>query len=726
MTTPSARFVIGFDADTSGIDRSKAGVEGLRSTIDKGTKSLAEMNAAMARLKGTAEVTRWEALPKDIAKADNEIKKLEADMAKLKASFDKAPAGAAKDGLAAQFWGKASDLEKAKTRLGGLKAEQDKLRGSAPVKAFEDLKLASDKLKGTLGQNQVALSRLGGTMAKGEGALDKLKEGFDATGSPIGGLIGKFQTLKEVMQNPLAKAAAMSALAVAVVVGWFAIAGAITAAIVKVTAFAIQSADAARSVGLIREAAAVGSASAADLERAMLKVEGKTSATREAVGDLVNEYSRLRLTIGGIEAATSAVTVATQAAGQAAGAAIKGLIDRGVDTKRFWLGAFDLKGTGLARGEVAAQLAKQMKISIGAAENALRDGRVKLEDGIKALDAAVEARFGEVARRQMLALPVQLERAKKNLNNLFAGVKIEGFLEKLHDTLSLLDETTETGKAIRQVFSVALQPFVDMAGDGMPIVEGLIYGVVFSVQMLVIWGLKAAIALKGVFGGSSLLKNVDGMKLAFYAGAGAVGLVLGAVTALAGAFVLLGIVIGAALAPFILVAVQVVGLALTIGASFTALASEISELFSNDLLTDSIEDMIDGAVKGVKDGASKLWEGFKDLAKGAVDAFKGALGIASPSKVFRAESKWIPVGAAKGIEDGKPRVTQALATLAEPSAMGGAATGQAIAPGAEPRAPMSLTVNYYGPGTRSDAQRVSEVILDNLETGLLARGLALP
>lgn len=724
MTTPSARFVIGFDADTSGIDRSKAGVEGLKATIDKGTKSLAEMGAAMQRLKGTAEVTRWEALPKDIAKADNEIKKLEADMAKLKASFDKAPAGAAKDGLAAQFWGKAGQLENTKVKLGKLKEEQDKLRGSAPVKLFEDLKAASEKTKTGLGQAQVAFSRLGGTMgeaAKGAAEtaspMSQLAEAAQQLPGPLGGIVSKFQALK---------ALGPAALAVAIVVGFVGIAAAIAAAIVKVAAFAIQSADAARSVGLIREAAAVGSASAADLERAMLKVEGKTSATREAVGDLVNEYSRLRLTIGGIESAASAITVATQAAGQAAGAAIKGLIDRGVDTKRFWLGAFDLKGTGLARGEVAAQLAKQMKISIGAAENALRDGRVKLEDGIKALDAAVEVRFGEVARRQMLALPVQLERAKRNLSNLFAGVKIEGFLEKLHDTLSLLDETTETGKAIRQVFSTALQPFVDMASDGMPIVEGLIYGVVFGVQTLVIWGLKAAIALKSAFGGSSLLKNVDGMKLAFYAGAGAVGLVLGAVTALAGAFVLLGIVIGAALAPFILVAAQVVGLALTIGASFTALASEISELFSNDLLTDSIEDMIDGAVKGVKDGASKLWEGFKDLAKGAVDAFKGALGIASPSKVFRAESKWIPVGAAKGIEDGKPRVTQALATLAEPSAMGGAATGQAIASSAEPKAPMSLTVNYYGAGSRSDAQRFSQWLLDDLETGMLARGLALP
>ena len=43
MTTPSARFVIGFDADTGGIDRSKSALEGLKATIDKDVKTLSRI-----------------------------------------------------------------------------------------------------------------------------------------------------------------------------------------------------------------------------------------------------------------------------------------------------------------------------------------------------------------------------------------------------------------------------------------------------------------------------------------------------------------------------------------------------------------------------------------------------------------------------------------------------------------------------------------------------------
>lgn len=721
--------MIGFDADTSGITSSKSALESLKSTIEKDTKALSEMQAAMSRLKGHADVVRFDQLTSEIDEAENGLKKLEKEFAAIGKRYEKAAATGQVSGLKdiyAEGLKKNESINKAREGIAKMRAEQDKLGKGDAVKALRDLEDGAKHLQGRLGQNQLALARMGGTMDKAaepakdlKGAMQALVDNAAKGEGAMGGLARGVKALQKV--NPIVAAAVV---AIAALVAGLAI------VTVKLVAFAIQSADAARSVGLIREASAVGSASAKELEGAMLRVEGKTNAQREAVDGLINEYSRLRLTIGGIESATSAITVATAAAGQAAGSAIKGLIDRGVDTKRFWLGAFDLKGTGLARGEVAAQLAKQMKISIGAAEAALRDGRVKLEDGIKALDAAVEARFGEVARRQMLALPVQLERARKNLGSLFKDVNIEPFLEKLHDVLSVLDETSEAGKAIRQIGKTIFQPLVDGAGDALPLVEGFIYGVILVMQDLTIMGLKAAIAIKGMFGGSSFTKNLDVMKIGVMAAGGVIGgfvAILGTLAAVMGAFALSIIIVTA---PLWMLVVTAVAIGMAVKSVVDSITQTIDDLatYMEDTGTsigDAVEGITDAIIKAVEDGAEAVWKSFKDLALGGLKAFKSALGIASPSKLFRAEARWIPAGVAEGIEQGQPQVSQALATLAEPEAMAPPPGRSPGTQGSSEGRGVNLVVNYYGAGSKSDAERFGGWLLDELETGMLARGYAL-
>ena len=141
MAAPTARLVIDFEANTSGIDAAKGKLEGLQNAIEKDSKALKELSESMARLKGTAEVARWEALPKDIRAADNEVKKLSDKMAKLKSDFEKAPAGK-QEGIFGEGLKTSSALETAAKRLSALKAEQEKLGKSSPVKMFEDMRLA--------------------------------------------------------------------------------------------------------------------------------------------------------------------------------------------------------------------------------------------------------------------------------------------------------------------------------------------------------------------------------------------------------------------------------------------------------------------------------------------------------------------------------------------------------------------------------------------------------
>lgn len=62
-------------------------------------------------------------------------------------------------------------------------------------------------------------------------------------------------------------------------------------------------------------------------------------------------------------------------------------------------------------------------------------------------------------------------------------------------------------------------------------------------------------------------------------------------------------------------------------------------------------DIVHGIWNGISGAAGWLWGKVKDFAGGIVDGFKDALGINSPSKVFEAESKWIPGGVGEGVEN---------------------------------------------------------------------------
>lgn len=64
-------------------------------------------------------------------------------------------------------------------------------------------------------------------------------------------------------------------------------------------------------------------------------------------------------------------------------------------------------------------------------------------------------------------------------------------------------------------------------------------------------------------------------------------------------------------------------------------------------------------VNGIKSGIQNAWNGltswFSNLAGGLVDGFKSALGIHSPSRVFRAQARWIPEGMVEGMKDTMPK-----------------------------------------------------------------------
>lgn len=74
-------------------------------------------------------------------------------------------------------------------------------------------------------------------------------------------------------------------------------------------------------------------------------------------------------------------------------------------------------------------------------------------------------------------------------------------------------------------------------------------------------------------------------------------------------------------------------------------------------------DVVGGIVRGMTSKARHALDTVRDLAGDISSAFKKAMGIASPSKVMIALARWIPVGVAGGIEDGRGEVEGATDNL---------------------------------------------------------------
>jgi TP901 family phage tail tape measure protein len=76
-------------------------------------------------------------------------------------------------------------------------------------------------------------------------------------------------------------------------------------------------------------------------------------------------------------------------------------------------------------------------------------------------------------------------------------------------------------------------------------------------------------------------------------------------------------------------------------------------------------DIINGIIHGVSSAASGLYDSLKNVANGALNAAKSALGINSPSKLFRDEiGKWIPAGLSEGIDSGAAGVHKSVTAIA--------------------------------------------------------------
>ncbi|MBX3218920.1 MAG: hypothetical protein KF795_00290 [Labilithrix sp.] len=601
----------------------------------------------------------------------------------------------------------AESLEALRTRVQGgenaiksINAAMRRLRGDtdAVKKAKEELNAKLQAEKDKVSAASLAILKHGTTYEKLTEQSKKLNaKTKDLAFGPISSLKQKFAQLKEVftsgstaMNVATLAAAGLAAAVVAITV-------AVGAGAVSLARWVLNGANAARSAALMREAATGSAQQAQALGSQVDALANKVPTAKSALNDLA-----ISLIKNGVQGQTlvdtfNAIGQASAALGDDAGAKLRELVERGRLSQRFYVNPLELQGTGIAFDDLARSLGEKMKGGVAAARQALREGRVSLENGAAALRTAVERKFGGVNLRKMFDLDVMGSKLRERFDKLTSGVNLEPLLRGLDHIASVFDDSTVSGATLKFL--------VETIGSGLaksfeavaPIAKRFIQGMIIGFLQIGIGVLQLRNWLRRTFGDSDLLKNIDLMSLALTTGKY---VIFGVVSAVA--------ILGVALA----------ALAAAYAAPIVALAwlQEQSEAFGkylHDLDWGALgRSIVDGLIDGITGRANALANTVTGLAEKVKSGFKSALGISSPSKVFAGFGANTADGYAQGVSDGTPAAARALDDMATTPAGGaaGARAGGAVT--------IHMPITIHAGGADAAKQLTSPAFLQQLTKAL--------
>jgi len=543
-------------------------------------------------------------------------------------------------------------IQSSKDRIKELQSSMQSLRGkSDEVKAAKKaLKGALDAERDSISRNALALGKLGQTVNDTKGKTSAWREKLSDLGSTLkGGTLAAIETV----------ATAAIAFTTAVV-----------AAVAATTKWALETADMLRTMGLFREAASGSSANAkawgeqiddlakhiatprAELQALSLDIEKSLRGTRISGQGMVDTFK--------------AVAQASAAMGDSAGKSLQDIITRGKQFGRFALGQFELTGTGLKFDDVAKELAANLKISLADARNQLVMGRVKIDDGAKAVNDAVTKRFGSVNEKLSLSLPTLATRFKETLGGLTTDINITPILDGVKAITEWFGKGTVIGETMRGIFTRLGDGFGKAFLASLPLAKELFIQFLIQVVKLEIVFYRTRNAFNEVFGKGPLKgvltaeRAIDGFKAAMGLAAAVMGTVAVGVA-------VLGVALYGMARPFLWVGEK---------------ANELIDLFQTMGWSEVGTHIVEGIADGIKSGWDALKSAVRALATGSIGEFRSKIDAHSPSREFAKAGRTAPEGAAEGIKAGKGEVDAAVRDMApKPISM-----GKAMGGGAAPKA----------------------------------------
>jgi len=267
-------------------------------------------------------------------------------------------------------------------------------------------------------------------------------------------------------------------------------------------------------------------------------------------------------------------------------------------------------------------------------------------------------------------LATQTDRLASNFDDLFSGLNIEPVIDGMTILADLFDRNTAAGDAMSSAFEAIFQPIVDNATVAAQAVEAFVLG-------FLIGATKLYISLKPIIKGIAEFFGFDDPSLALSfetitdVGKALAPVILGVVAAFTlavGAVAAIVTVIGGFIAllaglPAILVHVGV-SIVSGIVDAFTKAVEFVRGL---DFVQMGLQ-MMQGLASGIVNGAGAVVSAITNAAKGAINAAKAALGIASPSKAFAEIGMFTGEGFTTGVEAENDNAQAALTDLVSPVA----------------------------------------------------------
>jgi hypothetical protein len=677
----------------AGIEKQGQAVDALAESLDYVKRQI----AAVAAAGNGGDVGALAKMKTDAADLSGKLEQARAKMAALQA------AGHGNAGAQSSQQQKIAGIE---SKQGAGQSAIAQLEASAPkLKAAED---AAKAASGAVKEGGASFRQLGAAAGETDGALGNVVR-----------MIGKF------------KAAGPAGIVLAIVGVMILLVTAAVAAAVALVKFGLAMADASRSSRLLSGAAAGGVVVGAELEAVINDVANKVPLARDKIAEMGRALEIAHLQGRNMQNALEAATTAASAVGDAAGESFKTIAESSQKARRFLLTKQDLEGTGVAFADVAASLATQMGITTAAATSLIQRGAVSVKDGLEAMNAAVQGKFGKTVAAQMLSLDVQFAKLKENLGRLFNGVDIEPFLRGLATITQLFREDSVTGEALHTLFVTIFNPLAEASEGIFPVISAFLRGMVIAVLAGYVAFLKVKAAINDAFGGDTTSK-IDWIKVGMYAGIIAVGLMFGALVALA-VIIALVIVVCVPLAialslPFLIPLVILALLILGIYELYDAISSVqipdlgIESAFNDALayldsidLSDVAAQIINSLADGLMSAASKVGDAMKSIGKTILAALPSVLVMHSPSVLLTAQAKMAAGSIVNPLKDAKDDAHKAMADLGGGRPDFGGAKGGAPKAASEGRRVVFEKGAIEFHGTREDMPLFMRMLKDAIE-----------
>lgn len=247
-----------------------------------------------------------------------------------------------------------------------------------------------------------------------------------------------------------------------------ALGAALAASFVGLAKWIITAGDARRNTQLMLEAFAGSAKNGEALGTQVDALARKVPIARDKLAEMAVQLMRTRLGGQEIVDTLNVIGEASAAMGDQVGTALGDIIKRGQITRRFRIDPRELFGTGVRFEDVAAQLAKQLRISVADAKQALFTGAVEIGQGAKALRAVVEKRFGEVNGKKLLSLDAIGQRLHDTLANLTSKIDFNRILTPISKLVDLFDVSTVSGKVLQDIITNLGKVLGDTFTEGAP------------------------------------------------------------------------------------------------------------------------------------------------------------------------------------------------------------------------------------------------------------------